>query len=332
MHSTSNGLVDAAAEAITLGASVVAALAEDLDRVRTVTKDDKSPVTVADFAVQAIVGLYLRSTGITEMVGEEDADRLRTDSLVRGEVVAAVQRVMPNANEDDVLEAIDAGCYEGGATGRFWTLDPIDGTKGFLRGGQFALALGLIEDGEVSIGIMGLPHWGLHADPSGATVNRPGSLCVAVRGEGATGRAMDADESEAIALKITPFSAETGIRTCESVESAHTRHDASAKIVEAFSSHNAVRLDSQAKYAVVASGAADAYLRLPTRPGYVERIWDHAAGALVATEAGAIVSDVHGKPLDFSLGRGLEANRGVVCAVPGAHEQVIQRIAALELF
>jgi 3'(2'), 5'-bisphosphate nucleotidase len=91
------------------------------------------------------------------------------------------------------------------------------------------------------------------------------------------------------------------------------------------------RLDSQAKYAVVASGAADAYLRLPTRPGYIERIWDHAAGSLVATEAGAVVTDITGKPLDFSSGRGLEGNRGVVCATSVVHSRLIERIKDIEL-
>ena len=42
--------------------------------------------------------------------------------------------------------------------GRYWTLDPIDGTKGFLRGDQYAVALGLIDDGEVILGVLGCPN------------------------------------------------------------------------------------------------------------------------------------------------------------------------------
>jgi 3'(2'), 5'-bisphosphate nucleotidase len=92
-----------------------------------------------------------------------------------------------------------------------------------------------------------------------------------------------------------------------------------------------VRIDSQCKYAVVARGQADAYLRLPTRKGYIERIWDHAAGALVATEAGAVVTDIAGAELDFSHGRGLERNRGIVCAAPWAHGAIVEAIAAMGL-
>jgi 3'(2'), 5'-bisphosphate nucleotidase len=70
---------------------------------------------------------------------------------------------------------------------------------------------------------------------------------------------------------------------------------------------------------------------MPSRPGYVEKIWDHAAGVLIAQEAGAVVSDVEGRPLDFSCGPRLERNRGVVCASPAWHERIIASIADLDL-
>jgi 3'(2'), 5'-bisphosphate nucleotidase len=71
-------------------------------------------------------------------------------------------------------------------------------------------------------------------------------------------------------------------------------------------------MDSQAKYFAVAKGDAEIYMRMPTRPGYVEKIWDHAAGALVVEEAGGKVTDVTGLDLDFGQGHQLELNRGVV--------------------
>jgi len=323
-------LSKSACDMITEASAVAERLARDIASVASVSKDDKSPVTVADFAVQAIVGLRLRDCPVVDMVGEEDASRLRTDDSLLQEVINAVRTTIPDAQAHDILDAIDSGNHEGGSSGRFWTLDPIDGTKGFLRGGQFALALALINDGVVEMGVLGLSHWGIDVDPSGATVRPPGSLCMAIRGSGARGWSIDRPD-QAIDLKVADWNSDSTLRTCESVESGHSSHDASASIVEIFSGHEAVRLDSQTKYAVVASGAADAYLRLPTRPGYIERIWDHAAGALVATEAGAIVTDIHGRELDFSHGRGLEHNRGVICSVPGAHQRIIDRIAEIGL-
>ena len=92
-----------------------------------------------------------------------------------------------------------------------------------------------------------------------------------------------------------------------------------------------MRLDSQCKYAVVARGQADAYLRMPTRKDYVEKIWDHAAGSLLAIEAGAVVSDVAGAPLDFTHGPRLEANRGIICAIAPIHGRIVKAIADLKL-
>ena len=90
-------------------------------------------------------------------------------------------------------------------------------------------------------------------------------------------------------------------------------------------------MDSQVKYGVVASGDAEIYLRLPTRVGYVEKIWDHAAGAIVVEEAGGRASDMYGAPLDFTQGRRLEKNRGVIVTNGAIHDRVIEAVSTLDL-
>ena len=90
-----------------------------------------------------------------------------------------------------------------------------------------------------------------------------------------------------------------------------------------------VRIDSQCKYATVARGDAAIYLRLPTRPGYQEKIWDHAAGWRVIVEAGGEVTDVYGKPLDFSLGRTLAQNKGVIVTNGPLHQEVLAAVQAV---
>ena len=82
-------------------------------------------------------------------------------------------------------------------------------------------------------------------------------------------------------------------------------------------------MDSQCKYALVAQGQAAAYLRL-TKGGYVEKIWDHAAGAIIITEAGGMLTDLYGKPLDFSKGRTLSSNKGIIASCGGAlHQELV---------
>ena len=87
-------------------------------------------------------------------------------------------------------------------------------------------------------------------------------------------------------------------------------------------------MDSQAKYAAVARGDAQIYLRLPTRADYQEKIWDHAAGAIIVEEAGGRVTDITGRPLDFSLGATLSANKGIVATSGSIHDAVISAIRA----
>lgn len=63
-----------------------------------------------------------------------------------------------------------------------WTIDPIDGTKGFLRGEQYAVCLSLIVDSQVQVGVIGCPN--LPLDPVNPDAGR-GAIFIAVRGHGA---------------------------------------------------------------------------------------------------------------------------------------------------
>ena len=74
-----------------------------------------------------------------------------------------------------------------------------------------------------------------------------------------------------------------------------------------------IKIDSQCKYALVARGDADLYIRYSGEK-YKENIWDHMAGYMVVKEAGGVVVDVTGKELDFSKGKKLLENSGIICA------------------
>jgi 3'(2'), 5'-bisphosphate nucleotidase len=218
-----------------------------------------------------------------------------------------------------VLSWIDRGAGACPSSGRFWVLDPIDGTKGFLRAGQYAVALALIESGQVVLGVLGCPNL-----PDGR--GRVGTLLLAGRGQGAFSLSL-ASGAEPQPARVRELTHPSEARLTESVESAHSDHDQASRIARRLGvTGPRVRMDSQAKYAAVARGDADVYLRLPTRPDYRERIWDHAAGCLVVTEAGGRVTDVAGRPLDFGHGRTLEANRGVVAAAATIHAAVLDAV------
>jgi HAL2 family 3'(2'),5'-bisphosphate nucleotidase len=290
-----------------------------------VRKKDRSPVTIADFASQALVCEALGSAFPDDaVVAEEDAAVLRGDPALRSRTLEVVGEAMGRPVEaDELLGWIDRGSAPRPSSGRFWTLDPIDGTKGFLRGEQYAVALALLDaSGELLLGVLGCPSL---PDGSGDR----GVLIAAVRGAGAVSLGAFRDEGEGRPVRVRDVTEPSDLRLCESVEPSHSDHDTTAQIASRLGVRaEPLRIDSQAKYASVARGDADVYLRLPTRPDYSERIWDHAAGALVVEEAGGIVSDVAGRPLDFSQGEGLPAACGVVAAPPAVHAAVIEAVLA----
>lgn len=290
---------------------------------QAIEKNDRSPVTIADFGSQAIVCQTIAAAFPDDpIVGEEDATVLRQPEMATclQQVTDYVQMVISDATPESVLAWIDRG--NSSVASRYWTLDPIDGTKGFLRQDQYAVAIALIEEGEVKVGVLACPALPVDLEQPTESV---GVLLVAVRGEGTTMLPLQGGEPQPV--KVSTASQAERLRFVESVEAGHGDHalqDAVAKAVgiEAPS----IRMDSQAKYGAVAQGSAALYLRLPSpkSPNYREKIWDHAAGLIVVEEAGGKVTDMHGAPLKFSLGRQLDANQGVVVSNGEIHQTVIQ--------
>ena len=316
---------EAAVAAVEAASLLCQSVQAELVDEASMAKKDKSPVTVADFGAQAlVVHTLLASFPDVPLVGEEDAAELRKDENegLRARVCDHVRRAIPSLDDDAILALIDAGTYEGGAKGRHWTLDPIDGTKGFLRRDQYAVALALIEDGEVVLGVLGCPN--LPLDASNEDGDR-GCLFVAVKGQGAYVRPLSGGAEQSVS--VTGVTDPADANFCESVDSGHSSQDDSAKVAELLGiTAPPHRIDSQCKYAAVSRGDASIYLRLPTRKGYEEKIWDHAAGSIVVSEAGGRITDVTGKDLDFSLGRTLAQNTGVVVTNGHVHDAVIAAV------
>lgn len=332
--------LDAARLAVTRACAVCRHVQSSLDTVRSITKDDRSPVTIADFASQAIVAKTMRDAlgPSFRLVAEESAEALTshttTWSGALDEVLAALRSVWPDATADDVVAAIDLGNADPINDGlhSFWTLDPIDGTKGFLRNGQYAVSLARIDNGRPTVGLLGCPNLSRDLSRPFDDPDPHGSIYIAAHTDGLY--ELPADDLKATPLRIRRLDHDPAdpITMCESIETAHTSHSDSQRILERLGpAAEPARLDSQAKYAVVARGQADLYLRLPTKKGYIERIWDHAAGALVAEEAGCAVTDAVGNVLDFSHGKGLEKNRGIVVAPPALHGRVDRAIRDLAI-
>lgn len=138
---------------------------------------------MADYGAQAIVNNMIRAQFPEDaIVGEEDSQELRNQPTLQERILKHVQPLTlpsPIDTTESLLNWIDVGGAAGGDKGRCWALDPIDGTKGFLRAEQFAVALGLLVDGQVQLGVLGCPNLCLSANES-----EIGYLVYAIRGHG----------------------------------------------------------------------------------------------------------------------------------------------------
>jgi 3'(2'), 5'-bisphosphate nucleotidase len=287
-------------------------------------KDDRSPVTIADFGAQALVCQWLAESFPSDVImAEEDAAELRKreHAALLDQVAHYVRRVEPNATRRAICNWIDIGGNT--PAQRYWTLDPIDGTKGFLRNDQYAIALALIEDGQVKVGVLACPALPLDMD---APMSSAGVMFVAVRGEGAYMTPLGGGIVTPIRVAVNG----TGRRFVESVEAAHGNQHLQEDIARVVGiTQPALRMDSQAKYGSVARGDAMLYLRLPSpkSPDYRENIWDHAAGSIIVEESGGRVTDMHGTPLDFATSAKMHVNRGVVVSNGVIHDTVIAALS-----
>jgi myo-inositol-1(or 4)-monophosphatase len=186
-----------------------------------------------------------------------------------------VRRLLAARPDDGVLG--EEGASTDGASGVRWVIDPIDGTVNFLYGlPAFAVSIAAEVDGRVEAGVV------LNV----AT----GELFTAVRGRGAwlttPGAAvLQLHGSAPVSLEQTLVATGFGYR----VEQRRRQGAVVAGLlpeVRDIRRHGSAALDLCA----AAAGRVDAYYELDLKP------WDHAAGALIAAEAGLVVTGTEGRP------------------------------------
>lgn len=324
--------LDAAREAVLRATLVVRDARQRVLAAGAFSKSDASPVTVADMAGQAVVARTLseRLGAAFTLVGEESSEPLRgpANSGARALAREIVAPVWADASDDDLLGAIDLGADKAGA-GResFWTLDPIDGTKGFMRppDGHYCCCLAYIHKGEPVVGVLGCPTLDLDAErPLGAS-GASGLLMWSAAGRGVFKSALEPGAA-ARPVRCAPWDpSHTHVRVALSAEPDYAAVPRVLPVLEAAGLEARIlRLDSQCKYAMVALGRADLFLRLPKRRESPDYIWDHAPGELVTRESGARMTDTHGSKLDFGAGRSLARNAGFVAASAALHERLME--------
>jgi len=235
------GLITAAIEA---GAAIMTVFEGDFD---VQVKADQSPVTVADQAAEAVI-------------------------------LAALARLAPGVPVVAEEEAAAGRIPDVGA--RFFLVDPLDGTKEFIRRGtDFTVNIGLIEDGAPTLGVVFAPA----RDTLYVGDVARGEAWLEARKPGGTAAA------PRVALKVRP----PGDRLTAVASKSHDTPETEAYL-KARGVSERVSIGSSLKFCLVAAGEADLYPRpAPTCE------WDTAAGHAVLLAAGGVVYDLSGAPLPY---------------------------------
>lgn len=213
------------------------------------TKADASPVTAADLAAHRVI--------------------------ISG--LAQLAPVLPILSE----EARTLSWSERREWSRYWLVDPLDGTREFVkRNGEFTVNIALIDNHRSVLGVVFAPV--------------SGEMYVAERGEGAWMQAVAGNEWERISTRsLGPSPTVAGSRSHGGAQSALL-----AQLIG--DDYQLQPLGSSLKFCLIARAAADVYLRLgPTSE------WDTAAAQCVLDEAGGAVLDLSGQPFRYNRGESL---------------------------
>lgn len=252
---------------------------------------------MADFACQAIINYHLKKYFPNDAVVAEESSKTLSKELVQ-KIQLFVQDYV---DCPDLKALID---YRGPLNAdRYWTVDPIDGTKGFIRMEQYAVCVALIEKNQVVFGVLGCP--------SLPFLNTKGCIYEATKNNGAFISRMDLTDRQRISVS------NDSVRILESHHSNDFGKELSAQVALK-TNGNVMQMDSQCKYALLSSGSANIYFRFIKE----EKIWDHAAGSLIVTEAGGFVCDANGNPLEFQKS-GVLKNYGIIATSSQKLQQIV---------
>lgn len=318
-------------------------------------KHDNTPVTIADFAAQALIISAVHHVFPTDQfVGEESSGALRENPELLERVWELVSTTKLDGEEEgiaalatpaspaEMLDLIDLGGHgAGGAEGRIWVLDPVDGTATFIKGQQYAVCLALLENGQEKVGVLGCPNLKLESattckvqedvvDSAGA-----GQMVCAVDGQGAYLRplANTARLQPATRLPLrNKVSEASGVRFVDCADAESTDYTQHSRVAAALSAPWPATTDlwsSQMRYVAVAVGECNTLIKIVRDKRHRSSVWDHAGGMLIAREVGCEITDVLGQPVSCGMGRKLAGAFGLVVAPVEVHAKVLEAVQAV---
>ncbi|KAI3818768.1 hypothetical protein L1987_12585 [Smallanthus sonchifolius] len=284
------------------------------------------------------------------LVAEEDSAFLRSNNLVDSVVNVVTDKTSSQdkaLTQADVLEAIDRRGEFGPEPATYWVLDPIDGTRGFVKGSEalYVVGLALVVEGQIVLGVMGCPNWRGDKPASKAPEyeNESGIIMVAHVGCGTWAKGLPDLQSLAVNWSRCLVDGYTLVhkgRYCISESQTWESLPLSSSFssttnVDNVRDEEVVLLPtccgSLCKYLMVASGRASVFIQ-HARAERVIKVWDHAVGVICVQEAGGKVTDWNGDQLNLAADeverKALFPPGGILVSNSSLHQEILQIIAS----
>lgn len=264
----------------------------------------RAAVDLARAAGAAILEQYKGPLNVEQKNSADDfepvtqADRIANELIVNG-----LQREFPN---DGILAEESVDTMRRLGKSRVWMVDPLDGTNGFIAGnGDFAVQIGLAEDGVCIVGVVYQP--------------LTGTLYRAVVGEGAWIERPQLEPERALV---------SDKRDLPQMRLAASRSHRSSRmntVVKRFGFREEVQRGSVGiKIGLLVEQQCDVYIHLSPRT----KQWDTCAPQLILTEAGGSMSDLFGEPLNYNV-PDVQNRNGLVASNGASHDRIIETLAPL---
>ena len=231
-------------------------------------------IAIAKAAGQGIMTLYNQPAG--NVVLKADQSPLTEADLMSNQIIVnALARLTPDlpilSEESAAIPYLQRAGWE-----RFWLVDPLDGTKEFIKhNGEFTVNIALIDHGNPVLGVVHAP-----------------ALNISYSGAMGQGAFVERQQQGAERIHITPRNAQDPLKI---VASRSHRDARTSALLDHLGRHECISMGSSLKFCLVAEGRAHFYPRLgPTME------WDTAAAHAVVNAAGGKVCDLSGEALRYN--------------------------------
>ncbi|AAD19058.1 bisphosphonucleoside 3(2')-phosphohydrolase-like protein [Chlamydia pneumoniae TW-183] len=274
-------------------------------------KSDGSFITAADYGSQYYLKQQLaKAFPNIPFIGEETLYPDQDNEKIP-EILKFTRLLTSSVSRDDLISTL---VPPPSPTSLFWLVDPIDGTAGFIRHRAFAVAISLIYEYRPILSVMACPAY-----------NQTFKLYSAAKGHG-----LSIVHSQNLDRRFVYADRKQTKQFCEaSLAALNQQHHATRKLSLGLpNTPSPRRVESQYKYALVAEGAVDFFIRYPFIDSPA-RAWDHVPGAFLVEEAGGRVTDALGAPLEYRK-ESLVLNNHAVILASGDQETHETTLAALQ--